>query len=129
MEQGRADKVLALPITPIRRLWYRRCPVPDPSACAHRVPLRTDVRAAARSSADAGSRALPAVLGELCVREEHHGAWTTGVVPAGAPAADAVAAGAPHAVLHHIALGELATLQEETRNRPGRTVDGRGDAP
>ncbi len=130
VEQGRADKVLAPPYHPYTEALVSAVPVPDPSACAHRVPLRTDVGGG--SPVLSGCRfhpRCPRSLGELCVREEPP--WRLddgGVVPAGAPAADAVGAGAPHAVRCHIALGELAALQEETERA---RADSRcaGDAP
>ena len=113
MEHGRAEKVLSPPYHPYTEALVSAVPVLDPTVRRTRVPLHTNPRSG--GDIPSGCRfhpRCPRLLGDICMEQEPP--WRLGdgrVVPAEAPGADSIAAGADHAIRCHIPLEELARLQ------------------
>lgn len=129
VEQGLAEKVLGPPYHPYTEALVSAVPVPDPTVCVDRVPLKADPSVA--GPLPPGCRfhpRCPRLLGEVCRVEEPPWRLDDGrVVSAGAPDADTVAADAGHAIRCHIPLEGLATAQRETALKRERSECAEGD--
>jgi peptide/nickel transport system ATP-binding protein len=122
VEQGLAERVLGPPYHPYTEALVSAVPVLDPTARGGRVPLHANPRRG--GVIPSGCRfhpRCPRLLGEVCMEVEPPWRLSDGrVVPAGAPGADSIAAGADHAVCCHIPLDDLAALQGRPGPAPAR---------